>query len=108
MHERHADVPLARVDAVIIRTCDVSAGQRPNCRIPPERLGRLLAVADIEPQEEAPGGSIEAEPVAEGPFGDVELATIKRAIGVDMRLVIPKSHRGMLQRQRNLSASVAS
>src|SRR5579863_8737508 len=107
MHERHADVSLTGIDAVIIRTCDVGAGQRPNCRIPPQRLGRLLAVANIEPEEETPGGSIEAEPAAEGSFRDIELATIERAIGVDMRFVVPKRHGSMLQRQRNLGTPVA-
>src|SRR6185437_14082048 len=97
--ERDADIAPARI--LIARAArHIGAGQRAHARLAPQRLGRPLAVADIEPQEEAAGRPVEAEAPAERLLGDGEFAAVERAVGLDMRLVLPQRCGSVLQRQR--------
>src|ERR1700732_1009032 len=66
--ERDADIALARILAAG-RARDIGAGQRAPAALAPQRLGRPLAVADIEPQKEPAGRAIEAEAPAERRLG---------------------------------------
>src|SRR6185312_3092261 len=71
MDECDADIPPARILAAVAAR-DIGAGQRAQARLAPQRLGRLLAVADIEPEEESAGRPVEAEAPAERLLGDGE------------------------------------
>src|SRR5579862_5924660 len=74
VHQRHADVARGGIDAAPVDAAQVAAGQRAHARLLPELEGRLLAFADIEPQEEAAGRAIEAELAPEHALGRVKLA----------------------------------
>src|SRR5260370_5183993 len=107
VHERHADIALARVLAAG-RARDIGAGQRAHARLAPQRLRRLLAIADIEPQEEPAGRAVEAEAPAERLLGAGEFAAIERPVRLAMRLVLPQLGGGVRQRQRALCAATAA
>src|SRR6185437_16611200 len=86
----------------------IGAGQRADRRLAPEVLRCSLAIADIEPEKEAAGRPVEAEAAAERLFRDVEFAAVERAVGLDMRFVVPECRRRVLNGQRDLRAAIGA
>src|SRR5690242_16550753 len=76
----HADVLRGRVDAALVDAAQIAAGERADAGLLPELERRLLAVADVEPEEEAAGRAVEIEFALEHALGGVELADVERAI----------------------------
>src|SRR5688572_30350159 len=71
MHQGDADVAFGGVDAGRL-AADIGAGQHFYVRLAPQLARRLLAVTDIEPQEEAAARCVVAEAVVQDLLGDPE------------------------------------
>src|SRR4029077_14743585 len=103
MHQGDTDVALGRVDAVGL-AADIAAGQHLEVRLAPQPARRLLAVADVEPQEEAAARREVAEAVVQDLLGDAEVLAIPLARLQRMRLLAPQRRRRLLDGEGDLRA----
>src|SRR5688572_26359380 len=101
LHQRDADIALARIHAVDLAR-DVAAGQHLDAAIGPQSARRLLAVADIEPQEEAAIGHEEAALVVQDRLCRLEARLVLAADRRDMAFLAPQRGGGVLNGERHL------
>ena len=77
-------------------------------RLAPQLARGLLAVADIEPQEEAAARREVAEAVVQDLLGDAEILAVPFARLDRMGLLAPQRRRGLLHGEGNLRAAIAA
>lgn len=99
MDKSDTDEPVARVAAVSAGAAEIGARQNADRGIPPEPDRGVLAVADLQPQEKAAGGTVEAGAAVERPLGQIDLGPIAIANRHGVRLVGPKRRGGRQDRQ---------
>src|ERR1700682_5159261 len=75
VHQGDADVALGGVDALGL-AANVGAGQHLEVRLAPQPARGILAVAAVEPQEEAAARREVAEAVVQDLFGDAEVLAV--------------------------------
>src|ERR1700704_417772 len=76
MHDRQPDIGLAGVRPAIRRPRGIAARQNPDRRVAPQPQGRLLAVADFQPQKEPALRPVEPVAARQCRLGDVEFAAV--------------------------------
>src|SRR5262249_35051704 len=108
MDDGETNILLAGVDASIRGAGGVAARKHADRGLAPQPQRGLLAVADIEPEEETAGRAVEAVASGKRRFGEVELAAIERPILDHMGFVAPQGRRSGLNRQRQLAAAEVS
>src|SRR6185312_13889940 len=108
MDQRDADIALPGILPAWIGAGGVSAGQRAQGGVAPQRQRGFLAVADIEPEKKTAFRAEETEPAREHRFRDVEFPAIERAVGLDMALLAPQRDARLLYRQRHLRAGIGA
>ena len=100
-----ADVGLSGIIARTVGFAHIGAGDDPHPGLAPQLHRRRLAVADVEPEEEAAVGLAEAEAVAQQALGDGEVLPVVGAVGLDMALLAPQTRSGGEDRQRHAGAA---
>src|SRR5258707_4962094 len=80
MHDRQPDIGLAGIRPALRRPRGIAAQQHPNRRVAPQPQGRLLAVADLQPQKEPALRPVETVAARPSRLGDVEFAAVFSAV----------------------------
>src|ERR1700730_6192680 len=89
VHQRHADLAPGGVDAVGL-AAGGAARQPLHMRLAPQLARGLLAVADVEPQEEATARRVVAEAVVQDLLGDLGVLAVPLPRGHGMGLLSPQ------------------
>ena len=83
------------------RLCKIGSGKDAQRRLRPQRAGRLLAVADVQPEKETAGWPNKAESASEKLFREVEFRAVERPVRFRVRVFLPQQRRGAQDRQRD-------
>src|SRR4051794_33443155 len=108
MDQCYADKRGAAVDPVGIGAGQVGAGEYLDASVAPQPDRGGLAIADVEPQEEAAGGTGEAESAFQRRLRRVELGTVERAVFGHVFVVVPQRRRSRQRRQRRAGDGIAA